>query len=200
MKETMSVFLNVVLLSVLFCGCSGSKIDLGPIETSDLGEESPPLEETASDSRCVFNMDGDLPVKTRPRSLSLDSLLNSPEEDVAATERQEAKSFVVRFDYNSSSLDEAALEIVVDALSSISRAKRVLVEGHCDERGTSEYNFALGMNRAMAVRELLTNLGVDPSIIDTVSYGEDRPEAVGNDEKSWAKNRRVVAMWIETAP
>ncbi len=68
--------------------------------------------------------------------------------------------------------------------------KAVRVEGNCDERGTEEYNRALGERRALAVREELVRLGVDPSRVDTISYGKDRPVDPGHDEAAWRKNRR----------
>jgi peptidoglycan-associated lipoprotein len=68
--------------------------------------------------------------------------------------------------------------------------KAVRVEGHCDERGTEEYNRALGERRAQAVREALVTLGILPNRIDTISYGEDRPAVQGHDESAWSKNRR----------
>jgi peptidoglycan-associated lipoprotein len=66
----------------------------------------------------------------------------------------------------------------------------VRVEGHCDERGTEEYNRSLGERRALAVREELVSLGIEPNRILTVSFGEDRPAVTGNDESAWRKNRR----------
>ncbi len=64
------------------------------------------------------------------------------------------------------------------------------IEGHCDERGTREYNLALGERRANSARAYLVSLGVDPNRLQVVSYGKDRPFAVGSDESSWAQNRR----------
>lgn len=66
----------------------------------------------------------------------------------------------------------------------------IRVEGHADERGTAAYNLALGDRRAAAVREYLSTLGVDPSAVQTVSYGKERPFATGHDEADWAQNRR----------
>jgi peptidoglycan-associated lipoprotein len=68
----------------------------------------------------------------------------------------------------------------------------VIVEGHCDERGTTEYNLALGQRRAKAVRDALVQQGVDANHLDTVSYGEERPVAMGHDEAAWSQNRRSV--------
>lgn len=70
----------------------------------------------------------------------------------------------------------------------------VIVEGHCDERGTREYNLALGEKRAAAVRNYLIANGVEPSRVQTISYGKERPAVMGSDETSWAQNRRGVLV------
>ena len=67
---------------------------------------------------------------------------------------------------------------------------KVRIEGHCDERGTASYNMALGERRAAAVQEYLVSLGVDASRMQTISYGKERPFAMGHDEAAWAQNRR----------
>ena len=67
----------------------------------------------------------------------------------------------------------------------------VVVEGYCDERGTDEYNLALGSRRAESVKNYLVNLGVDAARLSTISYGEERPAVPGHDEEAWAQNRRV---------
>lgn len=68
---------------------------------------------------------------------------------------------------------------------------RVLIEGHCDERGTDEYNMALGEQRALAARRYIVGLGIDSSRLTTISYGEDRPVAFGDTEDAWSQNRRA---------
>ncbi len=70
----------------------------------------------------------------------------------------------------------------------------VTVEGHCDERGTREYNLALGDRRATAVKNYLVALGVSASRIQTISYGKERPAVLGSNEEAWAKNRRAVTV------
>ena len=67
----------------------------------------------------------------------------------------------------------------------------VRIEGHADERGTREYNLALGERRAKAVSQYLILQGIDRSRVETISYGEERPAALGEDEASWSRNRRV---------
>jgi len=97
----------------------------------------------------------------------------------------------VYFDLNEYRLDpddQSILKLQAAWLSSYPGV-RILVAGNCDERGTREYNLALGERRASVVKDYLVSLGVDPSRIDTISYGKERPIAAGSDEASWAQNR-----------
>jgi peptidoglycan-associated lipoprotein len=79
-------------------------------------------------------------------------------------------------------------------------ANAVTIEGHCDERGTREYNLALGDRRANAVRDYLVSQGIDGGRIKTISYGEERPECVESTEECWAKNRRGVTVVTAAGP
>ena len=76
-------------------------------------------------------------------------------------------------------------------------AKRITVEGHADERGTRDYNLALGERRANAAKTYLIGLGVGAERIQTVSLGKERPVALGSDEASWARNRRAVTVTVQ---
>ncbi|MCD6097517.1 peptidoglycan-associated lipoprotein Pal [bacterium] len=67
----------------------------------------------------------------------------------------------------------------------------IIVEGHCDERGTEQYNLALGQKRAQSVKDFLVSYGIDPTRIDLISYGEERPADPRHNEEAWAKNRRA---------
>ena len=98
--------------------------------------------------------------------------------------------------YNIDSEDAAALAAQAQWLMRYP-GKRATIEGHCDERGTREYNLALGERRANAAKTYLASLGVDASRLSTVSYGKERPVALGSDEASWAKNRRAVTVTID---
>jgi peptidoglycan-associated lipoprotein len=71
---------------------------------------------------------------------------------------------------------------------------RVTIEGHCDERGTREYNLALGDRRATSAKNFLASAGVSPDRMSTISYGKERPVAMGSDESAWAQNRRAVTV------
>jgi peptidoglycan-associated lipoprotein len=97
------------------------------------------------------------------------------------------------FDFDRSELKLEAREALTrdaEYLMSNSGA-RVLIEGHCDERGTNEYNLALGDRRARAAMDFLVKYGVSASRIETISYGEERPFALGHDESAWWQNRRA---------
>lgn len=98
----------------------------------------------------------------------------------------------VYFAYDSSAIkpsEESKISAVADYLKSNASAA-VEVDGHCDERGTEEYNRSLGERRALAIREKLVADGVDASRVDTVSFGKDKPAVEGHDESAWSKNRR----------
>ena len=98
------------------------------------------------------------------------------------------------FDYDSAVLSQQTLSgllFVADYLKS-NPAAQILVEGHCDERGTRDYNIALGHKRADAVRKQLARMGVDLRRITTKSYGKERPAIFGASPESWAKNRRTI--------
>ncbi|MDT0574927.1 peptidoglycan-associated lipoprotein Pal [Croceicoccus sp. F390] len=75
--------------------------------------------------------------------------------------------------------------------------KQVTIEGHADERGTREYNLALGERRANATRNFLVSLGIPATRINTVSYGKERPVAMGSDPQAWAQNRRAVTVTVQ---
>ena len=98
------------------------------------------------------------------------------------------------FDYDSAVLSQQTLSgllLVADYLKS-NPAVQILIEGHCDERGTRDYNIALGHKRAEAVRKQLARMGVDPQRITTKSFGKERPAMRGASPEAWAKNRRTV--------
>ena len=99
----------------------------------------------------------------------------------------------VHFGFNDSSLsDEARSAMSSNAeYLGIHKKMRVQIEGHCDERGSTEYNLSLGERRAMSVKNYLVKLGVEPNRLEIISYGEERPAETGASEDVWAQNRRA---------
>ena len=100
----------------------------------------------------------------------------------------------VYFHFDSQDLDSSARSALrqnADVLNQYPDA-RVVVEGHCDERGTIEYNLALGERRAATVRDYLASLGVERSRLRIITYGEERPDVAGHGESAWSRNRRAA--------
>jgi len=124
-----------------------------------------------------------------------------PEPEPAPVVKEEPKPEPVKplefdkafFSYNLATLSSSAktaLKKDVDLLLTRPEVK-INVDGHCDERGTDEYNMDLGWKRAYAVRDYLKKMGIDESRLFPASYGRSRPAVVGNDEGTWNRNRRV---------
>ena len=117
----------------------------------------------------------------------------SPEEQMRQKFEALQRDNVIYFPYDGYDIQGQYADLL-DAHASYLRERpsvKVLIEGHADERGTPEYNIALGERRAKAVQRYLVLQGVSPAQLELVSYGEERPVAMGNDEQSWAQNRRV---------
>ena len=100
----------------------------------------------------------------------------------------------VFFAYDSAELDPDAQELLQAQAAWLKQYNKtsITIEGHCDERGTREYNLALGERRAQAVKNYLNGLGVGISSISTISYGKERPAVVGSNDDAWSQNRRSV--------
>ncbi|MGN0894117.1 MAG: peptidoglycan-associated lipoprotein Pal [Succinivibrio sp.] len=105
-----------------------------------------------------------------------------------------ADSHTVYFAYNSENIQDQYLGVMQANAAYLKKNPdaRVIIEGHTDERGTPEYNIALGERRARSVARYMQNLGVDVNQLSIVSYGEEKPAVEGHDESAWSKNRRAV--------
>lgn len=135
-------------------------------------------------------------VATDTDSGSLDRAIPGSQADFVA---QMMGADTIYFDtdrYNIDSQDAAALAQQAQWLTRYP-AKRATLEGHADERGTRDYNLALGERRANAAKNYLVSQGVDAARLTTVSYGKERPLALGSDESSWARNRRAVTVTLD---
>jgi peptidoglycan-associated lipoprotein len=124
------------------------------------------------------------PITEHPLNPDLTTMVEDPSHPLQAQ--------TIYFDFDKSAIkssEQSKLDAVANYLKS-NPGKAVRVAGNCDERGTEDYNRALGSRRALAGREYLINIGIDPKNIDVVSYGEDKPAVVGHDETAYSKNRR----------
>lgn len=114
------------------------------------------------------------------------------DEKALAEAKQVIMTEKIFFDFDKYDLKDKYREILKRKATALKKHKnlRILIEGHCDERGTEEYNLALGERRARTAYEFLILLGVNPAQIEMVSFGEEKPAVKGNNEAAWAKNRR----------
>ncbi|HEX2167356.1 MAG TPA: OmpA family protein [Longimicrobiales bacterium] len=179
---------RLVLITVLFAlplaACSRREPPQQPQPTlpdtaGDGARRAAELERMRQDSIARANAETDADARRRA-------------EEVAARARAILEE-VVHFDYDEADLRADAEEALARKVP-ILRANpgvRIRIVGHTDERGSLEYNLALGMRRASSVREYLAGFGIDASRLETTSMGEDSPVAQGNNESAWARNRRA---------
>ena len=107
--------------------------------------------------------------------------------------RDEFKDQTIYFEFDKSTIkpsEISKLEEVARKMKTQFQGKALRIEGHCDERGTEEYNRSLGDRRALSIREKLAALGLNPQMLPTISFGEDKPADLGHSEAAWGKNRR----------
>lgn len=170
MKNIKHFLTLFAIVSMLAACSSNSKQD--EEEAARLAQEQAAAEQAAADEAA--------------RQAEEDAARQAEEDRLANVET------VFYFDFDQSILtaaSRAALTVHAEILQNDPRAIRV--EGHADERGSREYNMALGERRANSVRDFLVLQGVDSSLIETVSYGEERPAEVGSYDSAWSKNRRA---------
>ncbi|WP_413853626.1 peptidoglycan-associated lipoprotein Pal [Candidatus Ruminimicrobium bovinum] len=142
---------------------------------------------------------GDDAFSSQGEPISIDDIRFTDEPSLrnSATDKR-AGLATIYFDYDSNSITEEAKEILKENAKYLKNNAnlKLVVEGHCDERGTSEYNLSLGQRRALKVKEYYVQLGILPSRIATISYGEEKPEDKRSNESAWAKNRRAETKVI----
>lgn len=170
-KQVSLAVASVMVLSA----CASTDVNESSLEMSTANEMS------SVDGRNVGMMDSAIDVETKELR-----------DDLAAQAGDR-----VFFDFDSASLTAEArttLNAIADYVISSDAVESVTIEGHCDERGTREYNLALGDRRAVSIKKYLVGLGVDASKIATISYGKDKPAYQGHTADVWAKNRRGVVV------
>ena len=180
MRRFGTIFL-ALFLGIAISGCAASKKKGGSVEVEDATIGS----STESSSSGIGSED-----TTAGEIIVLESDDQGDMDDPLGQR-------VVYFDFDSANLTPAA-QMVVEAHAqylSGNPGMAVVLEGHADERGTREYNLALGERRANSVSEIFQALGVAPDAIRTISYGEERPVSMGQDEGAWSLNRRVEILY-----
>ncbi|MFO7666144.1 MAG: peptidoglycan-associated lipoprotein Pal [Desulfobacterales bacterium] len=188
MKKSIWVVLVLLLVipGLLFTASCGKKSLTADIETmKDKTKETP-----ASPSRSQVTAPAPV-VQRAPEPLKIS------EEEMRAREKAAAMQALmnedVYFDYDSAALSPAAQEVLRKKAVALNKYSNIsiTIEGHCDERGTNEYNLALGERRAESAKKFLIDLGLAASRFTTISYGEEKPVDAGSNEEAWSKNRRA---------
>ena|ERR1700682_5079283 len=201
MSKTVNAFLcsvAVIALSIFSIACPKKPVKVIPDQTThatDTVPNVPVVTNTEPPTTTVAPREDfvrtDTAVKEEPLPNDVESLNRMAQQ----------KGYIQDAFYN---YDEAALSSEAQAALTASANwlkshpnLNLLIEGHCDERGTEQYNLALGDRRANSARDFLATLGIEGSRMRTVSYGEERPFAEGHDEASWAKNRRAHLVLVK---
>jgi len=172
--------LSVVLL-VFAVGCAKKELVKSTDTASGTAAATPPSVETQAVPQEPIVTETMKPEETQTAMAG-----------VAATQEKPSEFPDIHFDYDKSFIREDAkptLQEVADYLKA-NPAASILIEGHCDERGTPEYNLALGERRAESAKTYLVSLGVKAGAVSTVSFGEEKPIDPGHDEVAWERNRR----------
>ncbi len=187
-----SVVVLAVVLSVSL-GCAKKEV----VKSTDTGGGAGPSQEMSAGAK-----EGGIVTETvRPETsgaeetrTAMTGRAEAAETAGAAVTMERPSTFEdIHFDFDQSFIREDAKPILAEIADAMkgNRPASLLIEGHCDERGTAEYNLALGERRAEATKKYLVSLGVRAAALSTVSFGEEKPVDPGHTEDAWAKNRRA---------
>ncbi len=182
MKHMARFFVLLCITGIFLAGCSSSKKKVQV-------EDSRAVEQPRATAPAPVQEEDQIGRTSAPTPIASDPL-DDPNSILAKR--------VVYFDFDSSVVKEdfsAIIEAHAGYLADHPEVK-VRLEGHADERGTRDYNLGLGERRASAVRQYLLLMGASASQIETISYGEERPAAIGHNENAWALNRRVELVYL----
>lgn len=177
------ILITCLLSSLLMVGCTSddesieNQTDSGVISEQGMGDGT---ELDGSDAQVSMIAD---------ESLTVQQMLDEPDSPLS--------SRVIYFDYDSAKVTDDSMAILEAHGNFIASNGNVSVrlEGHADERGSREYNIALGDRRAQSVRRILLFQGTSSEQLETISYGEEQPAEIGHDDSAWSKNRRVELVY-----
>ncbi|HOJ30731.1 MAG TPA: peptidoglycan-associated lipoprotein Pal [bacterium] len=200
MKSAIKLLMCISVLMFIFSGCCPyskkpvpqSKVEPTTSEQPSVTQQptvTPPTVTTTqtsgtatSDERLIATTGGEIPP------------VKPPETPIFVEPGEQLKSVFqpIYFDfdrYNIKTSEQGKLQVIANYLKKFPSVS-ILIEGHCDERGTDEYNLVLGEQRALSTRNFLIGLGISPNRLYTISYGEAKPADPGHNEEAWSKNRR----------
>ena len=184
--RTVLILLTLVPMIALGLGCRGKKRP--PAVTTDAGQTAPARPSPTPPAW------PDVPADPGPDVQPMgEDLARSEDFSVNDASGEGGPLADIHFDYDQARLSDEARSILEKHALWMQnhRAAKIAIEGHCDERGTTDYNLALGEQRARATRDYLVNLGVAAERLTTVSYGKEKPLDPASNEAAWTKNRRA---------
>lgn len=172
----------MALVVFSFAACTKSKISSQPSTTTSAEEEARKRAEEEARQKAL-----------REENLREEGLSEQGTKERMESEKSMFENDDIYFEFDSIRLSPQAQEKLTQKAAWLRKnpGASVTIEGHCDDRGTNEYNLALGEGRAQSARAFLVDLGIKASRLTTISYGEERPIATGQNEEDWARNRRA---------
>lgn len=196
MRRNLGLVILVSLMMVFVAGCAKKDVlkedsAKAPAAEAAVAAKATPVEKAAPPEKAEAKVKFDVDKPVQEGADKTAAARKAATEAVSAKELYELAD--IRFDYDKFNLKDEARAILKKHAEWLNSNKGVMVvvEGHCDERGTAEYNLALGERRANAAAKFLVDMGVDVKRIKTLSYGEELPLDPGHNETAWAKNRRA---------
>lgn len=213
MKKNLTLIGMLMVLAfslTLFSGCAEKKAIVKDGATQEQIKAPPPKDTAAEDEAARLARERAVKEREEREKAEREAALRAQaERERAAREREQAArvqaaapvSIVakdINFDFDKYNIRPDAREILKAHAETFLKSPilSVTIEGHCDSRGTAEYNMALGERRARETKKYLVNLGVKDDLLRTISYGEERPLVKEENEQAWAKNRRASFMII----
>lgn len=194
MKRSMVAFLSGLSVAALLAGgCANKEVvkkeeAVVPVSAVEKVEAAKPVEPVK-------------PIEVAKPAAPVNEVVAPKKEAVTSVTPQtsnpapvELRFETVYFDFDKADLRQDARDVLSKNAETILKAMagtKIQIEGHCDERGSAEYNLALGEHRAKSAQKYLTTLGVKADLLSVISYGKEKPAVSGNDESAWAKNRRA---------
>jgi len=191
--RTWVVGLSVILsCGLLFAGCA--KQELVKKEETPPSAAGTPSEATTTGQKKPSGKEDQQQIPEKPMQEA--AVKEEPAKSLLESKAAEIVLETVYFDFDSYVLSPVAREALTKDAEQLKKnaAVKVQVEGHCDERGSDEYNLALGEKRAKAARDYLVSLGIAPDRLSIISYGKEKPADPGHDDAAWARNRRAVLV------
>lgn len=197
MKRFMTVIIMLLFSFLLvLSGCSQKRVAV-----AEKPEQVKPAETTTTTSTTSSTASKQTPAGSTKESVSekITTTKAQPSDGDASFEEIKSSLKDIYFDFDRYDINDASKPVIKQVAAALSKTSgiKVIIEGHCDERGTNEYNLSLGEKRAFAMKEYLLSLGISSSRIQTVSYGEEKPACNESTEECWAKNRRAHFVLVK---